>query len=146
MIHVVNLGHVPFPIVFAWKGLAAGSGKVASGNRAVELLLLLVPVVDVALKMRLGAKALATIWIWALVVLAVVALMMPGQSSASLFTVTKPTQYILELVGLVKFLIAASFVTSKYARPGDWDDGLRRNAVSKVRAVEGFWAGGVDLS
>lgn len=63
VIQVVDLGHVSFPVVFPGESFAASSGKVASWNRTVKLLLLLMSVIDVALKMRFGAKAFAAVWI-----------------------------------------------------------------------------------
>lgn len=68
------LDHVSLPVVFSGECFAACSGIVTARNGAVELLLLLVPVIDMSLQMSLGAEALATAWVMALVVLAMVSL------------------------------------------------------------------------
>lgn len=73
----MNLGHVAFPVVFAGEPLASLSGVVTSLDGAVELLLLLVPVIDVSLKMGLGSESLSTVGVCAFVLLSVVSLMMP---------------------------------------------------------------------
>lgn len=49
----------------------------------MELLLLLVAIIDMPLEMRLCAEALPTIWILALVILAVVPLMMSIETLAA---------------------------------------------------------------
>lgn len=76
LFNIVNLDHVSLPIIFSGESLAARSGIIAASNRAMEFLLLLVPVIDMSLQMGLGAKALATAWVRALVVFTVIALMM----------------------------------------------------------------------
>lgn len=73
----MNLDHVSLPIVFSGEGFASCSGIIAAGNRTMEFLLLLVPVIDMSLQMGLGAKALAAAWVRALVVFTVIALMVP---------------------------------------------------------------------
>lgn len=73
----MNLHHVPFPVVLSRECPAAQLGIITALDGAMKLLLLFVAVIDVALQMRLGAEALATARILALVVLAVVSLMMP---------------------------------------------------------------------
>lgn len=72
----MNLDHVSLPVVFSGECFAACSGIITAGDRAVEFLLLLVPVINVSLKMSLGTKALATAWVWALVVFAMISLVM----------------------------------------------------------------------
>lgn len=76
LIHVVDLGHVSLPVVFARKSFAALSGVLAIRHGTVKLLLLLVTVIDVSLEMCLGTKAFATIRIVALVILYMVTLVM----------------------------------------------------------------------
>lgn len=77
MVHAVDLGHVPLPVVLAGESLASLPRVVAARHRAVELLLLLMAVVDVPLQMRLGTEALAARGVRTLVVFAVVAPMVP---------------------------------------------------------------------
>jgi hypothetical protein len=72
----VNLDHVSLPVVFSGECFATCSGIITAGDRAVEFLLLLVPVINVSLKMCLGAEALATARVRALVVFAMVSLVM----------------------------------------------------------------------
>lgn len=54
---------MPFPIVFSEEALAASPRILATGHRTVELFAMQVSVINVALKMRLGAEALAAIGI-----------------------------------------------------------------------------------
>lgn len=74
LLNVVNLHHVSLPVVFSRESFTARSRIITAADGAVELLLLLVPVVDVSLKMSLGAEAFATVWVRALVVFAMVSL------------------------------------------------------------------------
>lgn len=80
LLETVNLHHVALPVVFSGKRPAALSRVVAAVDGAVELLLLLVPVVNVALQMRLCSEALAAAWVGTLVVFAVVTLMVPVEA------------------------------------------------------------------
>jgi hypothetical protein len=82
LVHVVNLGHVPFPVVFARECLASSFRIVTVGKGAVKLLLLLMAVVDVSLQVRFCSKTLATVLVRAFVLLGVVALVMPGPQLA----------------------------------------------------------------
>lgn len=70
----MNLDHVSLPVVFSGECFATCSGIITAGDGAVEFLLLLVPVINMSLQMSLGAEALATAWVWALVVFAMVSL------------------------------------------------------------------------
>lgn len=79
LVHVVDLGHMPLPVVLSGESLASRPRIIAILDRAVELLLLLVPVVDVALKMRLRAESFPAVWIRTLVIFDVVSLVMPGR-------------------------------------------------------------------
>lgn len=67
---------MPLPVVLSGEAFAALSGIITARNRAVKLLLLLMPVVDVSLKMCFRAEALAAIRIRAFVVLGMVSLVM----------------------------------------------------------------------
>ena len=96
LIHLMNLCHVPLPVVLSWKGLATGTGVVASLNGTVKLLLLLMPVIDMPLQVCLGAESLATGWVGTLVIFAVVSLVM------------------LELMWLIENLFAANLITTKH--------------------------------
>jgi hypothetical protein len=68
---------VSLPVILSRKSLAPGSGVIAPNDRAMEFLLLLMPVIDVPLQMGLGAKTFAAASIRALVVFAMISLMMP---------------------------------------------------------------------
>lgn len=74
MIHIVNLCHVPFPVVLSRKAFASLSGIFTVLDSTVKLLLLLMTIIDVSLKMRLGAESLATIGIVTLVILDMITL------------------------------------------------------------------------
>lgn len=74
LLDIVYLDHVSLPVVFSGECFATSSGIITAGDRAMELLLLLVPIINMSLKMSLGAEALATAWVWALVVFAMVSL------------------------------------------------------------------------
>lgn len=76
LLDIVNLDHMSLPVVFSGECFATSSGIVAAGDGAMELLLLLVSVINMSLKVSLGAEALSTAWVWALVVFAVVSLVM----------------------------------------------------------------------
>lgn len=89
LLNVVDLDHVSLPVVFSGERFAASSGIITASNRAVEFLLLLVPVINVSLKMSLGTEALATAWIWALVVFTMVSLVMSETRELIPFTTKK---------------------------------------------------------
>lgn len=76
LLNVVNFNHVSLPVVFSGECFTTCSGIITAGDGAVEFLLLLVPVIDVSLKMGLGTETFAAAWICALVVFAMVSLVM----------------------------------------------------------------------
>lgn len=123
MVESVNLGHVALPVVLPREGFAARSRIVATLDRAMELALLLVPVVDVAHQMRLCAEALAAGWVRALMVFAMVSLV------------------VFQLVRLVEYLVATGLVAAVDTASwrGNTVERMWRCALTIIGAVERFW-------
>lgn len=149
LFNVVYLNHVSLPVILSRESLAACSRVVASSNGTVELLLLLVPVIDVSLQMSLGAKPLAAAIIRALVVFAMVSLMMPmvkgDKKLARLKRWWWKRRVILEFMRLIKRLVTTRLIASVGSGPGGMTASarVRGRAVSEIRTSHRLGGGGI---
>lgn len=144
----MNLGHMPFPIVFARERFTLGFGVVTAWNRTMKLLLLLMSIVYVTLQMRLCSESLPAVLIGAFVVFAVIALVMPGvliNYCDVKFKARCARRHLLELMWLVKDLRAARFVASKQASFRRRNDRLRRRTMSEVGTIHRRWRRAINL-